>query len=200
MTHHDSDKDTGKPLPFHGVLLWRGILGMAFGFVMVFWPREELTPSLLVLPVAQVDWLLLGYLVLNAVLLILQARSPHLPAGCSLIVWGQVIVTLPGILFLVVAEQAGQLVAAISVWVLLHGLLEAWLWRTLRERYRGASDFLIAGGIHLFLALVLFINPAMQPLAILGFTGAAALMTGVVFVLGAITARKRLKFQAAAEN
>jgi hypothetical protein len=52
-----------------------------------------------------------------------------------------------------------------------------------------SSDFLITGGIHVLLAVILFAGTDMNALSVLGFTGAAALVAGVFSIVGG-TARR----------
>src|SRR5699024_575703 len=61
--------------------------------------------------------------------------------------------------------------------------LEFYSWRQLRAQPM-ASDFLIAAGVHVLLSIILLFGDGMEALSILGFTGAAALIAGVIFIIG----------------
>lgn len=165
----------------------RGVLAIVFGLATVFWPREQIgSPANLNIAVPTADLLLLAYLVLHGALVLVQGVRSRDDLRMPLL--GEAVVVLPGILFLLLAEASGQLRAAIAVWALLHGLLELWIWRGRRGEPM-SSDFLITGGIHVLLAVVLFAGTDMNALSVLGFTGAAALIAGVFSAVGG-TARR----------
>src|SRR5699024_2467485 len=44
--------------------------------------------------------------------------------------------------------------------------------------------FLIAAGVHVLLGIILVFGDGMEALSILGFTGAATLIAGVIFIIG----------------
>ncbi|MDN5739235.1 MAG: hypothetical protein L0H11_11120, partial [Brevibacterium aurantiacum] len=76
----------------------RGILGVAFGFATVFWPRDAASPKHLSMGVDIVDILSISYLVLFALVLVYQGlRSP---LNVRTAVYGQAIITVPAIVFL----------------------------------------------------------------------------------------------------
>jgi len=159
----------------------RGILGVAFGIVTVFWPRDSSNPLQLSLPTDVVDHLAIGYLILFALALVFQAvRSP---LNVRTAIFGQAVIAIPAIVFLFLADQPAELRAALSIWALLHGALEFWAYRQLRSQPM-ASDFLIASGVHVLLGIILVFGDGMEALSILGFTGAATLIAGVIFIIG----------------
>ena len=159
----------------------RGILGVAFGIATVFWPREAASPKHLSMGVDIVDILSISYLVLFALALVYQGlRSP---LNVRTAVFGQAIITIPAIVFLFLADQPAELRAAISIWALLHGLIELWNYRQLKS-HPMPSDFLIAAGCHLLLGVILIFGDDFGALWILGFTGVATLIAGVIFIIG----------------
>lgn len=159
----------------------RGILGVAFGIATVFWPRDAVNPAQLSLPTDVVDHLAIGYLILFALALVFQAvRSP---LNVRTAIFGQAVIAIPAIVFLFLADQPAELRAALSIWALLHGALEFWAHRQLRSQPM-ASDFLIASGVHVLLGIILVFGDGMEALSILGFTGAATLIAGVIFIIG----------------
>ena len=159
----------------------RGILGVAFGIVTVFWPRDAINPAQLSLPTEVVDHLAIGYLILFALVLVFQAvRSP---LNVRTAIYGQAVIAIPAIVFLFLADHPAELRAALSIWALLHGALEFWAYRQLRSQPM-ASDFLIASGVHVLLGIILVFGDGMEALSILGFTGAATLIAGVIFIIG----------------
>ncbi|WP_205631340.1 hypothetical protein [Brevibacterium linens] len=102
----------------------RGILGVAFGIVTVFWPRDAINPAQLSLPTEVVDHLAIGYLILFALVLVFQAvRSP---LNVRTAIYGQAVIAIPAIVFLFLADHPAELRAALSIWALLHGALEFW--------------------------------------------------------------------------
>ena len=159
----------------------RGILGVVFGIVTVFWPRDSSNPLQLSMPTEVVDYLAISYLILFALALVFQAvRSP---LNVRTAIFGQAVIAIPAIVFLFLADHPAELRAALSIWALLHGALEFWAYRQLRSQPM-ASDFLIASGVHVLLGIILVFGDGMEALSILGFTGAATLIAGVIFIIG----------------
>ncbi|RAD65447.1 hypothetical protein DN508_35210, partial [Burkholderia multivorans] len=110
-------------------MIVRGILGVLFGFATVFWPRDAENPMQLSLGVGIVDLLCMVDLGLLALVLVYQAlRSP---LSVRTAVFGQAIVTVPAIVFLAIADTPAELRAALSIWAILHGLIELWNYRKL---------------------------------------------------------------------
>lgn len=177
----------------------RGIFGFVFGIVTIFWPRDSVNPTALSLRTEVVDLIIVVFLAVNALLCVWQALSRQHPGSTRTVVLGQAVIAIPAIVFLLIAETPPQLRAAVMIWALLYGAGELWIWWQIRADYAGAGDFLISGAVFVIVALALFIGSTMQSLSILGFTGAAALLSGVVYVLGGITAAKRSKNLAAEE-
>lgn len=167
----------------------RGGLAVVFGLATVFWPREQIgSPANLNITVDTADYLLLAYLILHGLLVLAQGLGTRTDMRMPLL--GQAVVVIPGVLFLLVADAPSQLRAAIAVWALLHGLLELWIWRGHRDEGM-SSDFLITGGIHVLLGVILFAGTDMNALSVLGFTGAAALVAGVFSIVGGVARRSR---------
>lgn len=162
-------------------MIVRGILGVLFGFATVFWPRDAVNPMQLSLGVDIVDLLSIGYLALLALALVYQAlRSP---LSVRTAIFGQAIITIPAIVFLFMADQPAEVRAALSIWAVLHGLIELWNYRKL-VHHPMASDFLISAAVHILLGIILMFGTDFQALAIIGFTGAASLIAGVIFIIG----------------
>ncbi|MCM1010986.1 MULTISPECIES: hypothetical protein [unclassified Brevibacterium] len=162
-------------------MIVRGILGVLFGFATVFWPRDAVNPMQLSLGVDIVDLLSIGYLALLALALVYQAlRSP---LSVRTAIFGQAIITVPAIVFLFMADQPAEVRAALSIWAVLHGLIELWNYRKL-VHHPMASDFLISAAVHVLLGIILLFGTDFQALAIIGFTGAASLIAGVIFIIG----------------
>lgn len=160
----------------------RGLLGFAFGMATVFWPRDILAdPTQLTLGVQTVDWVIMAYLVVSAVLLVLAARSTPQPVRTALL--GQAVVIVPAVVFLLIADTPPQLRAAVCIWAILHGALELWIHRTLRTSPM-ASDHLIAAGCHLLLGVILAFGSDMGALTIFGFAGAAVVIASVLYMVG----------------
>ncbi|MDN5737012.1 MAG: hypothetical protein L0H05_12515, partial [Brevibacterium aurantiacum] len=113
-------------------------------------------------------------------------------------VYGQAIITVPAIVFLFLAEQPAELRAAMSIWALLHGLLELWNYRQLKS-HPMASDFLIAAACHVLLGVILMFGDGFGALWILGFTGVATLIAGVIFIIGGYSRISKAKQVAAGQ-
>ncbi len=171
-------------------MIIRGILGVLFGFATVFWPRDSHTPTQLSLRVDVVDVLSISYLVLFALALVYQAFRAPLSVRTAML--GQAVIAIPAIVFLFLADHPSELRAALSIWALLHGLLELWNYRQLKS-HPMASDFLISAGCHGLLGIILIFGDDFQALAILGFTGAATLIAGVIFIIGGYSRLSRAK-------
>lgn len=171
-------------------MIVRGILGVAFGFATIFWPRDGDNPTQLSLGVDTVDYLSLGYLVLFGLVVVYQAfRAPESLRTAML---GQAVIAIPAIVFLFLADNPAELRAAISIWAVLHGLIELWNYRGLKA-YPMASDFLISALCHLLLGIILIFGDGMQSLSILGFFGAATLIASVIFIIGGYSRRSKAR-------
>ncbi|SMY12144.1 Uncharacterized membrane protein HdeD, DUF308 family [Brevibacterium jeotgali] len=167
----------------------RGGLAIVFGIVTVFWPREQIgSPANLNISVTTVDAILIAYLILSGLLVLLQGIATRTDARMALL--GQAVVVIPGIVFLLLADVPGELRAAIAVWAVLHGILELWIWRLGRHE-RMSSDFLIAGGIHVLLGVIVLAGTDMNALSVMGFAGAAAMISGVFYMVGGYSRRSR---------
>ena len=81
------------------------------------------------------------------------------------------------------ALVAAELRAALSIWAILTGLIELWNYRKL-VHHPMATDFLISAVVHVLLGIILLAGDSLEALAIAGFTGAAALIAGVIFIIG----------------
>lgn len=159
----------------------RGTLGVVFGFVTVFWPRDDSNPLQLSMPTDVVDHLAIGYLILFAAALVFEAVRA--PLNVRTAIYGQAVIAIPAIVFLFLADHPAELRAALSIWALLHGALEFWAYRQLKAQPM-ASDYLISSGVHVLLGIILVFGDGMEALSILGFTGAATLIAGVIFIIG----------------
>ncbi|RBP67138.1 uncharacterized membrane protein HdeD (DUF308 family) [Brevibacterium sanguinis] len=171
-------------------MIVRGILGVVFGLATVFWPRDSANPTHLTVGVDVVDLLSIGYLVLFALALVYQALRAPLTVRTAML--GQAVITIPAIVFLFLADQPAEARAALSIWALLHGVLEYLNYRGLKSQPM-ASDFLISAGCHGLLGVILIAGDDFEALAILGFAGAAALIAGVIFIIGGYSRLSRAK-------
>ncbi|WP_051297487.1 HdeD family acid-resistance protein [Brevibacterium album] len=170
-----------------GWMAVRGLLGVVFGLAMVFWPREQIgSPANLGIPVATVDNLLIAYFALAGILVLVHGLRTRSELRTPLL--GEAVVVLPALVFLVLADTSAQLRAAVAVWAVLHGVLELWLWRQQRG-LRMRSDFLISAAVHLALGVIVLSASGMGALTVFGFTGAAALIVGVFFLVGGYSRR-----------
>lgn len=202
---HPARPAEGQPAPGLGDLrtlgAWmsiRGLLGVVFGLAMVFWPREQLgSPANLGIPVATVDNLLIAYLAVAGVLVLVHGLRTHTDLRTPLM--GEAVVVVPALAFLFLAENSAQLRAAVAVWAVLHGLLELWIWRQQRGM-RMRSDFAISGAVHLALGVIVLAASSMGALSVFGFTGAAALIVGVFFLVGGYSRRSLARQRAAEEE
>ncbi len=168
-------------------MIARGVLGVIFAIVAAFVPREQLgSIAQLALRVDFVDYLLMGYIGLNALLLVGQGSSTKL---LRTQLWGQAVIAIPALIFLMFASYPGQLRAAVLAWALLHAALELWMYKDMRGT-ASASDYLYSGIAHGLLGVILIFGDNFGALTIIGFTSAATLIAGVLYVLGGLTRRK----------
>ena len=179
---------------YAGTGLWmaiRGALGVIFGLATVFWPREMLGgPTNLGIPVRTADLIIAVFLVLQAVLILVQVK--YSPAIIRTPLLGQAIVVVPALVFLLLASTAGQLRAAVCVWAVLHAIIELWIYALLRAT-PNANDYLIAGGVHLLLGIALLVGFSMHALSVTGFSGAAVLIASILYIIGGFTRRSRVR-------
>ncbi|MCT1828793.1 hypothetical protein [Brevibacterium luteolum] len=169
----------------------RGAAAFIFGIVTVFFPREQIGgPAQLALRVDTADYLLIGYLVVQGLLILGFARA--VTTSVRTPVLGQAVIVIPAIIFLFLAEQPGQLRAAVAVWALLHAACELWLWSLVRS-LPSSSDFLIVGGIHALIGIIIAFGDDMGALTVIGFTGAAMLASGVLYMLGGYSRRSQAR-------
>lgn len=198
----------------------RGAWGFVFGIATVFWPRVPLSGmTQLSVTVGTADLLLLVFLVGSALLLVAEgialgrsvtgstrasgttnasgaSKAPEAisaqAATLRTALFGQAIVTIPGLVFLVLADIPAELRAAVAVWSLLHGLLELWVWSNQRSKPM-ASDFLIGAVLHVGLGIVIFAASTMGALTVLGSAGAVVTVASVLYMLGGYSRRSRAR-------
>lgn len=169
----------------------RGAAAFLFGIVTVFFPREQIGgPAQLALRVDTADYLLIGYLIVQGLLILGFARAVTTSARTPVL--GQAVIVIPAIIFLFFAEQPGQLRAAVAVWALLHAACELWLWSLVRS-LPSSSDFLIVGGIHALIGIIIAFGDDMGALTVIGFTGAGMLASGVLYMLGGYSRRSQAR-------
>lgn len=174
-------------------MILRGAACFIFGLVTVFFPREQISgPAQLALRVDTADYLVIGYLIVQGLLILGFARN--VTASARTPVLGQAVIVLPALVFLFFADQPGQLRAAVGVWALLHAACELWLWSYVR-RLPNSSDFLIVGGIHALVGIIIAFGEDMGALTVIGFTGAGMLASGVLYMIGGYS-RRNLAAQA----
>ncbi len=177
-------------------MIVRGILGVLFGFATVFWPRDaenpmrcprrrHRRPALHGRPRTSRP----------------RARLPgaRSPLSVRTAVFGQAIVTVPAIVFLAIADTPAEPRAALSIWAILHGLIELWNYRKL-VHHPMATDFLISAAVHILLGIILLAGDTLAALDIVGFTGAAALIAGVIFIIGGYSRMSRVRQVRRAES
>lgn len=178
-------------------MIARGLWSVIFGIVVVFWPRVQIdSPFNTAVGVRTAALLILAYIVVQALMLLGQAaKTPALRTQLL----GQAVVVLPAAGFLLFASEAGAVRAAIMVWALLHGLLEAWIYLRVKHQ-RMSTDFAIAAAVHLLLAIAMIAGSNMKALSEMGLTGAAATIIGVVYAVGGFTRNNRKNTGAISED
>ena len=177
-------------------MIARGLWSVIFGIVVVFWPRVQVdSPFNTAVGVRTAALLILAYIVVQGLMLLGQAaKTPALRTQL-----GQAVVVLPAAGFLAFATEAGGVRAAIMVWALLHGLLEAWIYVRVKHQ-RMSTDFAIAAAVHLLLAVAMILGSNMKALSEMGLTGAAATIIGVVYAVGGFTRNNRKNTGAISED
>src|SRR5699024_6875993 len=156
----------------------RGTLGVVFGFVTVFWPRDDSNPLQLSMSTDVVDHLAIGYLILFAAALVFEAVRAPLTVRTA--IYGQAVIAIPAIVFLFLADNPAELRAALSIWALLHGALEFWAYRQLKAQPM-ASDYLISSGVHVLLGIILVFGDGMADLSIRGIYRAGRVTAGALW-------------------
>ncbi|RAE31178.1 hypothetical protein DN524_32160, partial [Burkholderia multivorans] len=101
--------------------------------------------------------------------------------------------------FLAIADTPAELRAALSIWAILHGLIELWNYRKL-VHHPMATDFLISAAVHILLGIILLAGDTLAALDIVGLTGAAALIAGVIFIIGGYSRMSRVRQVRRAES
>ncbi len=175
-------------------MIGRGICGAAFGLATIFWHREQLASAAqLAIGVRTAALVTLVYIVVQAVLL--AAQSLRQRGTPRLILQCQAIVALPAVIFLALAQEPGQLRAAVCIWAFLHGLLEVWMYRERRSEAM-STDFLISACLYLLLGIILAFGTGLAALSVFGFAGAAVLISSVLFIVGGVSRRMRSRREA----
>ncbi|WP_284977002.1 DUF308 domain-containing protein [Arthrobacter sp. efr-133-TYG-104] len=157
--------------PWKPVLL-RAVIALVFGAVTIFWTA----PSVHVLA-----WAVGLYLLATAAAV---WRTRALPMAVS------VVVAIGGLGAVVMQSDAGTALSAMLALLVL-GLLE--LVHGLRKRDSLARDWLISGVIGVGTALILPFFVSLGAHALLGTAGGGAILTGVLWVLSALTLRHDLR-------
>lgn len=181
-------------LNFWKIVLTRGIWCVVIGIATVFWQRESITPLELHMPVGTVEYLIAGYLIVLGAVQFGLARSTQITGALRQTVVADASV---GIVLGAASIVCGAMGAdldkfhwVVFAWALLHGGFDVTFAVLMRRRLKGSQDWMISGGLHLALAVVLAIFVHLEALTVMGLVGAVAVMSGVLFILGAITARK----------
>ena len=175
-------------------MIVQGSLGVLFGLASAFWHRDQLAgPTQLTIGVRTVAIAACVFLAAQAIVLVIQSlRTTVTPA---LILQAQAVISLPAVVFLLLASQPGQLRGAVTIWALMYGLLEGWMYYT-RRAEKMSTDFLISGGLYVLLGVILLFGTSMGALTVFGFFGAAALISGILFIVGGATRRMRKRSNA----
>lgn len=165
------------------LLLGRGALGVLTVLASVFWPGAGL-PA--VAGLAAVFLILDGGLVLG-----LSARTgPGTHVRRALLAQG-VAGLLAGAIALVVPHAGpGPLHAVLAVWGLLAGALGVAAGAA-SSALPGRRDWVIAGGLAVLLGVLLVAFPHAGGKTLLGLLGGYAVMTGVLWLLNALSIRPR---------
>lgn len=163
---------------FWWVLLSRGILAVLFGIAALFWPQKAL--GVLVLLIG-------GFLVLDGLLALVQAFG----AGDFLAAFLQALASIAvGATALLWSEITGALLLAVlGVWALVQGLGLVHTGWKIRSDGEGGGLFLTVGGALALLGVVALVWHQAGAVALAWLIGTAALVAGVLLVLGA----RRLK-------
>jgi uncharacterized membrane protein HdeD (DUF308 family) len=169
----------------------RGILGIAFGIVVLIIPALGLIAVLALFAA----WAIIG----GAMQLVSAWRQrgqqswwvgmieglAGIAAGVIAVVWPDI--TALALLFLVAA------------WAIVSGVLQIWMAIRLREQIRGELLLGVAGLVAVIFGLVLLINPGAGLLSVLWLVGVFAIAIGATFFLLGLRLR-RIHTRATAQN
>lgn len=203
LSGRDNRTDTRGAVAAHGptgvldfwkIQLARGVWAAVIGIATVFWQRENTTALDLHMPVGTVEYLVAVYLIGLGVVQFMLTRSRQIVGGLRQVVVADASVSIVLGAASVVCGAMGAEVDTfhwvVFAWALIHGGLDVTFAVLMRRSLKGSQDWMISGGLHLALALVLLLVVHLQALTVMGLVGAVAVMTGVLFILGAVTARK----------
>lgn len=188
-------------LDFWKIELMRGIWCGAIGVLTVFWQRESTETLHLQVPVGTVEYLVAVYLIVLGAVQYALTRSRQIDGAMrqSVIADGSVSIVL-GIAAIVCGATGAELTQfhwVVFAWALIHGALDVTFAVLMRRRLKGSQDWMVSGVLHVILAIVLAIFTGMEALTVMGLVGAVAVMSGVLFILGAITARRLARTKSA---
>ncbi|GAB3562391.1 hypothetical protein [Spelaeicoccus albus] len=179
-------------LDFWKFELTRGIWCAAIGVVTVFWQRESTEALKLQVPVGTVEYLIAVYLIVFGIVQFGLGRRITGAMRLTVVVDAAVSIVLgaAAIACGVMGADVDQFHWVVFAWALIHGGLDITFAVLMRRRLKGSQDWMVSGALHVALAVVLGIFVHMEALTVMGLVGAVAVMSGVLFILGAVTARR----------
>lgn len=179
---------------FWRIELVRGIWCALVGIATVFWQRESTEAVGPAVPVGTVEYLIAVYLIVLGGVQYGMLRSRQITgwlrqtalAHASVNVVFGLIVLACGL----TATGIDEFHWVVFAWAAIHGIGDIAFAVQLRRRFTGSQDWILSGGLHCALAVVLLLFVHLEPLTVMGLVGAAAVMSGILLILGGVTARR----------
>lgn len=179
---------------FWRIELARGIWCALVGVATVFWQRESTEALGPAVPVDTVEYLIGAYLIVLGGIQFTMLRSRQVTGLLRQTALAHASVNgMFGLIALVCGLTAAGIAEfhwVVFAWAAIHAAGDIAFALQLRRRVAGRQDWLLSGGLHGVLALVLLIFVHLEPLTVMGLVGAAAVMSGILLILGGVTARR----------
>jgi uncharacterized membrane protein HdeD (DUF308 family) len=172
-----------------GLLLFRGIVAIAFGVLSLLWP--QLTLAVLV-------GFFAAYALLDGVGALMMAFRAHSDRGkLGLVLEGVLGIAAAVVAILYPGLTAVTLLVLIAAWAIFTGIT-AIVATTLVERELGAGGSPVLGMLSLLLGLALLVQPFAGALAVAWMVAVYAVVSGVIYVMLALRSRRALRVARAA--
>jgi uncharacterized membrane protein HdeD (DUF308 family) len=166
------------------LLMLRGVIGVVFGIVALFWPGATLL-SLVFLwgAYALVDGVFSLWAAITGRVGEKASRWWLAAAGIAGIAAGIIAWVMPG-------ATALALLVLVAAWAIVTGAMQVWGAIKLRKEIQGEWLLGLSGSLSILLGIVLLLQPAAGALAVVWWIGAFAIIMGFVYIGLALKLRK----------
>lgn len=166
------------------LLLLRGIVGVAFGVVALFWPGATLLSLV---------FLWGAYAIADGAFSLWAAITGRVGENASR--WWLAVVGLAGVAAGIIAwvmpgATALALLLLIAAWAIVTGAMQVWGAIRLRKEIEGEWLLGLSGSLSILLGVVLLLQPAAGALAVVWWIGAFAVLMGISYIGLALRLRK----------